>query len=136
MNRTLFTPKARCHYTSLHADTLVPRSQDTRSKQPADSNLPAVVAVDSPVCPCTSTGWGPSELPTPASMICRLPAEMERWVKLTARDHYKHYKQLPKFRVTMLGSSLPYTIVIKYDIQILSRTKKKSSDLDNGGQGF
>jgi len=132
--RTLYSLKARCHYTR-HADMLVPRSHDTRSKQPADGNLPAVVAVESPVCPCTGTGWGPSELPKPASMICHLPAEMERWVKLTARDHYKHYKQLPKLLVTTLGSSLYYTILIKYDVQILSCIKN-SSDLDNRGWGF
>lgn len=112
-NATLYTLKARSHYTNLHADMLVPRSQDTRSKQPADGNLPAVAAVESPVCPCTGTGWGPSEPPTPASMICHLPAEMERWVKLTAHDHYKHYKQLPKLLVMMFGSSPSYIILIQ-----------------------
>jgi hypothetical protein len=95
---------------------LVPWSQDMRSKQPADGNLPAVVAVESPACPCIGIGWGPSEPPTPASTICHLPAEMQHWVKLTARDHQKHYKQLPKLLVTMLGSSLSYTILIKYDV--------------------
>jgi hypothetical protein len=115
-DRTLYTLKAKCLYTSLHADMIVPRSQDTRSKQPAGGNLPAVVAVESPVCPCTGTGWGPSEPPTPASMICHLPAEMERWVKLTAQYHYKHYKQLPKLLVTMFDSSLLYIILIQYDV--------------------
>jgi len=115
-NGTLYTLKARSHYTWLHAAMLVPRSQDTRSKQPADGNLPAVVAVESPVCPCADTGWGPSEPPTPASMICHLLAEKEHWVKLTTHDHYKHYKQLPKPLVTMFGSSLSHIILIQYDV--------------------
>jgi hypothetical protein len=62
---------------------LILRSQDTRSKQPAGGILPAVVAVENPVCPCTGTGWGLSEPPTPASMICHLLAAKEHWMNLT-----------------------------------------------------
>jgi len=116
MNRTFRTLKARSHYTWLHATMLVPWSQDMISKHLVEGNLPAVVAVESPVCPCTDTGWGPSELPTPASMICHLLAEKEHWVKLTAHNHCKHYKQLPKLLVTMLGSSLSHIILIQYDV--------------------
>jgi hypothetical protein len=69
---------------------LTARSLNIRSKQPVVGNLPAVVAGENPVSLCTGTGWGPSELPTPASTIYHLLAEMQQWIKLSPSYQYKH----------------------------------------------
>jgi hypothetical protein len=83
MNATLYTLKARCHYTSLTCRRVSTAVTRHKKQTACVGNLPAVVAAGNPVCPCTGTGWGPSEPPTPASTICHPLAATERWVKLT-----------------------------------------------------